>query len=152
MSSELPDILHDLCREAWTNGPLGERARALVRSRLTTVAGWTRSYRDMARTIDPRTFVVTHGEPGLHNQWVAEDGRWLLLDWESLLLAPAERDLGPVGLVHNDVTAMFALEWRLSEIAAYADCFSSPHTGTEDDRVALADLAEQLGLEQAPWA
>ncbi|MFH8796860.1 hypothetical protein [Streptomyces sp. NPDC017941] len=40
---------------------------------------------------------------------------------------------------------LFALDWRLSEIAEYADWFAGPHTGTADDHTALADLYEELG-------
>ncbi|MER6529606.1 hypothetical protein [Streptomyces sp. NPDC001508] len=39
---------------------------------------------------------------------------------------------------------LFALDWRLSEIAEYARWFAAPHTGTDDDRTALAGLYEEL--------
>ena len=61
----------------------------------------------------------------------------LLVDWESLALAPRERDLRPLvgsgfaDLVDPDpgCSRCFDLEWRLDEIAQYADWFFSAHTG-----------------------
>ncbi len=40
--------------------------------------------------------------------------------------------------------AMFDLEWRLDEIAQYADWFARPHLGTASDTVALAGLRTEL--------
>ena len=40
---------------------------------------------------------------------------------------------------------LFELEWRLDEIAQYADWFASPHTGTDSDAVAFAGLLTELG-------
>ena len=37
--------------------------------------------------------VLTHGEPHPGNTLRADDGRWLLVDWDAALLAPPERDL-----------------------------------------------------------
>ena len=95
-----PDLTHqlrDLLQQPWS-GPLGPSARDLVVDHLAQVGGWAREHARLLDLADPTTYVVTHGEPGAHNQWVA-DGRTWLLDWESLLLAPRERDLAT--LVHE---------------------------------------------------
>ena len=76
----------------------------------------------------------------------------VLVDWETLALAPRERDLTPLvqsgfaDLVGPDETMieMFDLEWRLDEIATYATWFAGPHDGTEDDRIAFAGLVSEL--------
>ncbi len=39
---------------------------------------------------------------------------------------------------------LFDLEWRLDEISQYATRFSSPHTGTASDKVAMGGLLHEL--------
>ena len=121
----LPDQLDLLVEEPWETGPLGEQARALVSPRLSQVRDWSEEHAGRLEALDRDGFVVTHGEPGEHNQWLA-CGRTYLLDWESLLLAPAERDLGTLiqsGVASEradpDLVRFFDLEWRLAEIQAY---------------------------------
>ncbi|WP_227999962.1 hypothetical protein [Nocardia australiensis] len=74
-----------------------------------------------------------------------------LVDWESLALAPPERDYADLlaaadGLLLPDsaMVELFALDWRLSEIAEYARWFAAPHIGTDDDHTALEGLYEEL--------
>jgi len=80
---------------------------------------------------------------------VTGDGR-LLVDWESLKLAPAERDLrtltdeGAETDADPELLELFDLEWRLDEISQYAAWFSAPHRGTRDDEIAFAGLREEL--------
>ncbi len=146
----LPDQLDLLVEEPWENGPLGEQARALVSPRLSQVRDWSEEHAGHLETIDRDGFVVTHGEPGEHNQWVA-DGRTYLLDWESLLLAPAERDLGTLvqsGIeaerADPDLVRFFDLEWRLAEIQAFTPWLAGPHDDDEDAQVALGGLRHEL--------
>jgi len=150
VDDHLPDQLDLLVDEPWTAGSLGEEARALVTPRLTQVRDWSQEHATHLEAIDPTTFVVTHGEPGEHNQWVA-GGRTYLLDWESLLLAPAERDLGTLvlsgddaGRADPDLIRLFDLEWRLAEIQAYTLWLAGPHDDSEDARIALGGLRDEL--------
>jgi spectinomycin phosphotransferase len=95
--------------------------------------------------------VATHGEPHHANQVVTSQGT-VLVDWETLKLAPAERDLAGLGAGDPAMLEMFDLEWRLGEIDAYATWFSAPHTGTEDDAIAYAGLVEELDrVDRAEW-
>jgi spectinomycin phosphotransferase len=95
--------------------------------------------------------VPTHGEPHSANQLITASGI-VLVDWESLALAPPERDLrtlvaaGYADLVQPDwsMIEMFDLEWRLDELFQYAAWFSRPHTGNASDVVALEDLVHEL--------
>ena len=72
-------------------------------------------------------------------------------------LAPRERDLstlvqagyGDQVRADRAMVELFDLEWRLSEIDAYAAWFAAPHTGTMDDRVAYGGLEEELARD--PW-
>lgn len=153
----LPRRLAALAGQPWTRGPYGEEARSLVVDRLDAVAAWTDSYLELAASTDPGTWVVTHGEPGPHNQVVDAEGRLRLVDLESMKRAPRERDLaGLVPLSSAWLSAyggpapdpallgMFDLEWRLDEISQYAQWFSGPHRDHPDDRTALGGLRDEL--------
>jgi spectinomycin phosphotransferase len=89
--------------------------------------------------------VATHGQPDIHNQLLTSNGL-RLVDWESLMLAPSERDLRTVGLGNDTMVGMFELEWRLSEINIGATWLQAPHEGTADDHETLKNLREELGL------
>jgi spectinomycin phosphotransferase len=156
VTPELPDALARALQGTWDTGPLGEQARTALLRRLPDVWRWTASYSalaDLARTQRER-WVPTHGEPDTGNQLVSDAQRYLV-DWESLKLAPPERDLrtwsvaGHAAAIQHAAVAwpmveMFDLEWRLDEIAQYAAWFAAPHAGTADDRIALGGLLGEL--------
>jgi spectinomycin phosphotransferase len=137
--------------EPWRTGPFGEPARRALTARLTAIGRWTARYHALAVQAADRPWVVTHGEPHTRNQLRTADGI-LLVDWETLASAPRERDLSPLvesgyaDLVAPDWTMvqLFDLEWRLDEIAQYADWFAAPHTGALDDQIAFAGLQFEL--------
>lgn len=146
--------LAELVRRPWDAGPYGERARSAVRGRLEAIEEWSATYHVLAEVARRRPWVLTHGEPGEHNLMVVA-GRTRLVDWESALLAPAERDwrtLVERGLPADDpdfpldaaMLELFDLEWRLDEISQYAAWFSAPHPGSASDRVALGGLLHEL--------
>jgi spectinomycin phosphotransferase len=153
-----PDFPRQLgrCTAApWSRGPFGEEARAAIVDRLPDVDRWTRRYLALAEEADRQRGdrVATHGEPHFANQVVTSDGL-RLVDWESLALAPRERDL--VDAVDSGVATvdavgarepmleLFRLDWRLSEIAEYTTWFSGPHGRSSDDRTALEGLHDEL--------
>jgi spectinomycin phosphotransferase len=156
VTADFPSRLRERTAAPWTRGPFGEEARAAVAGRLATVERWTRDHLALAAEADRHrdAWVATHGEPHHANQVVTPDGL-RLVDWESLALAPRERDL--VDAVDSGVATavtvdarepmleLFRLDWRLSEIAEYAAWFSGPHGRSSDDRTALAGLHEELG-------
>jgi spectinomycin phosphotransferase len=101
--------------------------------------------------------VVTHGEPHEANQMLTgfPHQRTVLVDWETVRLAPAERDWRP--LVERGLPAhgtdvpldaamldLFDLEWRLDEISQYAAWFAAPHSDGADDRIALRGHVHEL--------
>jgi spectinomycin phosphotransferase len=126
-----------------------------VAARTDAIDAWTAAYAakvESALAVRDR-WVVTHGEPDSHNQMATHDGRRLLVDWESVLLAPPERDLRSLvaatrsyGEVSPDpnLIELFALEWRLSEIGAFSAWFAAPHDGNESDQVAFRGLLGEL--------
>ena len=118
------------------------------------MAEWSETYHALAEVARRRPWVITHGEPHEHNQ-VVTGGKTRLVDWETVLLAPAERDWrtlverglpadGPNRSLDAAMLDLFDLEWRLDEISQYAAWFSAPHTGTASDRVAMGGLLHEL--------
>ncbi len=150
------DDSNSLVAEPWESGPYGESARAVVAQNLTAVHAWADRYQELGAIAVDRRWVATHGETHTGNQLRTADGI-RFVDWESLKLAPRERDLSTlvqagygeqVG-ADRAMVELFDLEWRLSEIDVYAAWFAAPHTGTTDDRVAHQGLQDELA--RGPW-
>ena len=109
----------------------------------------------------------THGEPHTRNLLRTADGD-LVVDWESLKVAPRERDLAtligsgswthayrwPAGTTGPDPGAveLFDLEWRLDEISQYARYFAAQHADDADARTSLGGLRHELTRPPAPEA
>ncbi|CAN5197145.1 N/A [soil metagenome] len=157
--ADLGEGLSRRIAEPSPSGPFGERARAAVAAHLSAVYEWVRRYVVLTERAERtyQTWVPTHGEPDTGNQLVTPTRR-LLVDWESLALAPRERDLDGLLASSADwqraygnhepdaqMLEMFDLEWRLSEIAEYAAWFRAPHTGTASDTIAFGGLIQELG-------
>jgi spectinomycin phosphotransferase len=148
---DLPDLLASATADAWSDGPYGERARRLLIGHRVAIESWTARYHELVVRARSVPWVPTHGEPHTANQMITSTGP-VLVDWETLALAPRERDLTPLvqsgfaDLVQPDqpMIEMFDLEWRLDEIAQFATWFAGPHDGTEDDRIAFAGLVSEL--------
>jgi spectinomycin phosphotransferase len=64
-----------------------------------------------------------------------------LVDWDTVALAPADRDLW---FVTGDRTSRYALRWPVEDLALFAQTFRAPHRATKDDRAALGYLAATL--------
>jgi len=160
------DLVRVVQRDSWTAGPLSEQAghrlneaRAAMRAALTRFDLLVAAVRGAADR-----WVLTHGEPHTGNVLQCPSGP-RLVDWHTLALAPRERDLrhlmlgatssGPLrayvdaggvpGPLSPDTLELFDLEWRLSEVAAFAVRLARPHPGSEDDLRCLADLERELG-------
>jgi len=105
---------------------------------------------------------VTHGEPHRANTITTSEGP-VLVDWDTALIAPPERDLwalageGPGVLqayetltsVRPDRQALnlYRLAWDLAEIAIYVRDFREAHTENADTEVAWGGL--QTAVESA---
>lgn len=140
--------------QPWHSGPYGEQARHALRERLDMIATWTTNYLRLASATDPATWVPTHGEPHTRNQVTTAVGTHLV-DWESVKLAPRERDLrylvdegwGHLCDADPEQLELFDLEWRLDEVSQYADWFEAPHGDSDSDRIALAGLRHELARD-----
>lgn len=152
VASNFADELRARTADPWASGPLAEQARLALVAHIDATRHWTGRYLELAQTAlsQQDSWVPTHGEPHNDNRVVTAQGL-RLVDWESLALAPPERDYADLlsvapDLLHPDplMVELFALDWRLSEIAEYTRWFTAPHTGSEDDHTALAGLFEEL--------
>lgn len=148
----------------WTSGPWAEPARALLAARAKDVAdrlAWQDTAAERLRGTQAG-WVVTHGEP--HGGNVIRDpaGRRYLIDWDTVMIAPRERDLEMVldaeftgweqyravaGDVELDIDALnfYRRLWALADIASFTTTLRRPHEDTIDMRHAYGALAHYLG-------
>ena len=77
--------------------------------------------------------VVTHGEPHAANVMRTSGGR-VLVDWDTVALAPPERDLWMLvdDDQHDAALDFFRLTWDLKDLAEYLNVLRSPHEENED--------------------
>jgi spectinomycin phosphotransferase len=127
--------------ETWTGGPLSEPARDAVRDSASELAELLALADRLAAEAEQRGggWVVTHGEPHAANVMRTGEGR-VLVDWDTVALAPPERDLWM--LVDDDQTDaaglneaaldFFRLTWDLKDLAEYLNVLRSPHQANDD--------------------
>jgi spectinomycin phosphotransferase len=157
--SDLDEALGELDRP-WDAGPLGEPARELLTRHAAGIVELLTLYDRLAP--GPEGWVVTHGEPHGGNLIATREGH-LLIDWDTVAVAPRERDLWM--LVDDDPDAarryedatgraidpqaidFFRRRWDLADLASFTDRLRSPHSETADTRWALAGLNVVLGRE-----
>ena len=131
-------------------GPYALRTSLLVRRNATAIRQLLARYDGLVARARPRPgrAVLTHGEPHPGNTMLTAGG-WVLIDWDTALVAPPERDLwsldpgdGSVLDAYADATGtrpqpalldLYRLRWDLADIAADVSRFRRPHTGTIDD-------------------
>lgn len=135
--------------QPWEGGPYAEPARALLVAARQTIVGLLDQYDSLANEIeaDPTPFVLTHGEPKSDNLIRATSGRRYLIDWDSAMLAPRERDLarllpGPGNVlpvykqaagsstVRASAIDLFELWWKFQHIQQDTRRFQRPHQDT----------------------
>ncbi|MGZ4677142.1 MAG: phosphotransferase [Acidimicrobiia bacterium] len=109
-----------------------------------------------AETEQVRRRCITHGEPHPGNTMRTTTGL-VLIDWDTLLVAAAERDLWSLVERHawvrdsyeqasgvqlrDTALGLYARRWDLEDLTAYVGRFSRPHGDTEDDRASWRELA-----------
>ena len=147
--------------ETWTTGPYGEPTRMLLARDRARLAAALSTYDRLAEATEAAADrkVLTHGEPHPGNLIRTASG-WRLVDWDTALVAPPERDLwlldpgdGSVATtytemtgrpVHPEVMDLYRLRWALTDVALYVSGFRAPHTGSSDDDASWSYLQGTL--------
>ncbi len=145
--------------DPWRAGPYGGAAQGLVAGAWRRIQEMFDRYDDLAAavasTVD--SWVITHGEPHPGNVMSTSHGI-LLIDWETALLAPRERDLWRLPLrdqsdrrayggqiqLDEAALALYRLRWDLADICAFAGQLRDPHVDDDDARLALSCLRGYL--------
>jgi spectinomycin phosphotransferase/16S rRNA (guanine(1405)-N(7))-methyltransferase len=148
--------------EGGFNGPHAAVASQLLIDNEVEIKRLIARYRALVAKYlsDPAPLVITHGEIHPGNVMEASEG-WVIVDWDTVLLAPRERDLwrlaqgsGSVLRAYGDATGtaptewlidLFGIRWDLAEIASFAAQFQAPHEDTEDSQKALGILRSVVG-------
>jgi hypothetical protein len=149
-----------------SNGPHTAVASQLITDNEAEIRSLIARYRTLVAQYlsDPGPVVVTHGEIHPGNVMVTSKG-WVIVDWDTVLLAPPERDLwrlaqggGSVLRAYADATGttpnewlvdLYGIRWDLADIASFAAEFRKPHENTEDSRKALELLHSVVGRLRA---
>ena len=136
----------------WAGGPLAEPAREAMRAAAPVLVDLLALADRLRADAEARGVhsVVTHGEPHSGNIVRTSSGP-VLVDWDTVALAPPERDLWMLagdgmqelyeeraGLEVN-ATALdyFRLSWDLKDLAEYLNVLRAPHTENDDTRAGL---------------
>jgi spectinomycin phosphotransferase len=134
--------------QPWHGGPFSEPARALLTGTAEPVRHLLETFDQLAErmttALEP---VITHGEPHPANFIRAGTGR-MLVDWDTVGLAPPERDLWIVASdigeesrrytratgrrVDPAALALYRIRWALDDISAFVEQFRTPHRRSAD--------------------
>jgi Ser/Thr protein kinase RdoA (MazF antagonist) len=147
----------------WHHGPFAEPARELLRAHAGGIWDRLRAHDRLAGRVhdEPGPWVVTHGEPHSANVIRDAGGDLRLVDWDTTLVGPRERDLWmtldaeptgwdeyrmEVGSVRlsDDALGLYRERWALGEICVYVAEFRRPHEESEDTRASWEELGEYL--------
>jgi spectinomycin phosphotransferase len=172
--AQLESVLLDL-DSRWDSGPYGEAARDRLRLHSSSIRALLAFY-DRAATEAlalRQEWVISHGEPYGPNLVETDTGRLLLVDWDSALLAPRERDLWEMpcpgmalstyqtqngAALSEDRLQLYRAWYHLAETAIYTHDFRAPHRGDLNDATrwenfirylpSLADWPDVVPLRQ----
>ena len=146
---------------AWTGGPYAEPARAAMHRAapaLVDLLALADRFRADAEARGVRS-VVTHGEP--HSGNIVRTARGpVLVDWDTVALAPPERDLWMLAgdgmeerygsAVNAAALDYFRLSWDLKDLAEYLNVLRAPHVENEDTRAWLG-FVERFPALREEW-
>jgi len=148
----------------WSGGPYAEPARELLAGAAPTVRRQLHALDRWAARLASAEVVITHGEPHPGNVVHSAAGL-LLIDWDTVALAPPERDLWSVATgsgeevrryteltgrrVDAAVLEFYRLRWALDDLSCFVRDLRAPHhltPGTghawEALEITIADLAD----------
>lgn len=140
----------------WSGGPFSEPVRELLAANARELRERLRAFDRLAgeaHAVDD-DFVVTHGEPHAGNV-LHGDGQVHVVDWDTVGLAPPERDLWMVGgegdelALYTEITGrrvdpaaieLYRRRWELDDIASFTTVLRSTHSRTADTEKAWNGL------------
>ncbi|MFJ4650891.1 phosphotransferase family protein [Nocardia sp. NPDC088792] len=150
-----------LAGEVIDAGPYAAPMADLLTRRAEALRGEFARYDALAAAAraTPARAVVTHGEPHAGNTIRSPEG-WRLLDWDTALVAPPERDLwdldpgdGSLLTAYTHATGvrprpelieLYRRRWDLTDAAEYVHRFRRPHTDSADDDRSWSNLVELI--------
>jgi spectinomycin phosphotransferase len=160
---DLEEALADLGRP-WTGGPLAEPARALLAGAAGPVRRELDALDRQAAALAAREPVITHGEPHPANVIHGDNGALMLIDWDTVALAPPERDLWMVATetgdeprryteltgrpVDHSLLETYQVRWALDDISCFVRDLRAPHRRTPGTEHAYDAL--DLSIAQLP--
>lgn len=156
----LDEALSDL-EQPWTTGPYADPVRRLLAESADRVEHLLHDYDVLAANARGRSdaWVITHGEPHRANVIRGPSGH-RLVDWDTTLVAPRERDLYMV--LGDDLTGwdeyaavlpselneptlhLYRRWWELADIATFVHLFRHSHEHTEQTAASWKILAHNL--------
>ncbi len=136
-------------------GPYAGPAAALLARNAGPVRRLLARYDELAGRSRPAGMVLTHGETHPGNTMLTPAG-WALVDWDTALVAPPERDLwsldpgdgsvlrgyaGATGVTAwPPMLELYRIRWDLADLAVGVSQFSRPHAGSRNDHKSWDDL------------
>lgn len=152
--------LFEALQNKWETGPYAERAKLLLEGGVDVVNDLFARYDALVSTVlsTSDVWVVTHGEPHAGNVMRPKDGGIKLIDWDTVALAPRERDLWMIEPRDDQDWAayqqtseadpaaieLYQLWWKLSEICGYVATFQAAHVDDANTRIAWRELQTYL--------
>jgi hypothetical protein len=164
--NDLEEALSDL-NVTWRGGPYAEPARGALSAQALKVQRLLAQHDALVSGLDGdnRGWVITHGEPHAANVMDTPAGR-MLIDWDTTLLAPPERDLWMVATESGEETAryekatgarinrealsLYRLRWDLANIGLYVAQFRRSHVESADCVASWRNLKQDLREASRP--
>jgi aminoglycoside phosphotransferase (APT) family kinase protein len=127
-------------------GPYSRPAAQLLARHAPAIDRARTRYEELVAKVDLSRVVLTHGEPHAGNTMLTSDG-WRLIDWDTALVAPPERDLWHLATdkilaayeeatgvtPRQEMVDLYRIGWDLKDLSEEVHRFSRPHTGTPND-------------------
>jgi spectinomycin phosphotransferase len=150
--------------QLWDGGPFSEPARALLGAHANQVGKLLTRFDRLAERVTALGPVITHGEPHPANLLHAGPTT-MLIDWDTVGLAPPERDLwwvmsgseGDEGRRYTRATgrpvdpaalAFYRLRWPLDDLSIFVHRLRSGHSRTADAEHTLRALRLTLAAPE----
>jgi spectinomycin phosphotransferase len=143
--------------QPWSSGPYAEHVRRALVVAAPRLRADLLAYDERSTRVDRGGFVVTHGELKAGNLLTTPTGL-ALVDWDTALLAPRERDLWRLDaddlavytarsgrVVDPDVIELQRDRWTLTDVALYVDQLRHASDRTADTETAWEVLRGLLG-------